>query len=73
LERATDLQGAAAPGDSGGPAFIEIDGKSCVAGVGVATDDTNADKIVGNYGDREVYVRVSAYAAWIEDTIKKND
>ena len=43
LEKATDLQGAAAPGDSGGPAFIEVDGKTYLAGIGFGTDDTNGD------------------------------
>jgi hypothetical protein len=37
-----------------------------VAGIGYATDDTNADGIVGNAGDWEIYARVSAYAGWIE-------
>ncbi len=63
---ASDLQGAATPGDGGGPAFIETPEGLFVAGIGCATEDTNADGIVGNVGDQEIYARVSAFAAWIE-------
>lgn len=65
-DEASDLQGAAAPGDSGGPAFFEIGGTIWLAGVGYATDDANANGIVGDAGDWELYVRVSAFAAWID-------
>lgn len=68
-EEASDLQGAAAPGDSGGPAYIENDEGLFVAGIGYATDDSNADGIVGNAGDWELYVRVSAFVPWIEATM----
>lgn len=65
-DEASDLQGAAAPGDSGGPAYIQTDEGLFVAGIGYATDDTNANGIVGDPGDWEVYARVSAFADWIE-------
>lgn len=65
-EEASDLQGAAAPGDSGGPAFIQTAEGLFVAGIGYATEDTNGDGIVGNVGDWEIYARVSAFASWIE-------
>lgn len=65
-EDASDLQGAAAPGDSGGPAYIQAGGQLFVAGIGYATDDTNADGIIGNPGDWELYARVSAFVPWIE-------
>jgi hypothetical protein len=68
-DEASDLQGAAAPGDSGGPAFIETPEGIFVGGIGYATDDSNADGIVGNAGDWELYVRVSAFVAWIEATM----
>jgi hypothetical protein len=71
-DKATDLEGAGGPGDSGGPAFIEEDGKVYVAGVSSFTDDANGDGIIGNYGDREAYTRVSAFAEWIDKTIKEN-
>ena len=68
-DEASDLQGAAAPGDSGGPAFMETPEGLFVAGIGYATDDANADGIVGNVGDWELYVRISAYVEWIEATM----
>jgi hypothetical protein len=70
-DEASDLQGAAAPGDSGGPLFIEVDGTKFVAGIGYATDDSNANGIVGDVGDWELYVRVSTFAGWIDDTMWK--
>jgi secreted trypsin-like serine protease len=54
-EEASDLQGRATPGDSGGPAFIEAPQGILVAGIGSATE-----------GDWEIYARVSAFVPWIE-------
>jgi hypothetical protein len=65
-DEASDLQGAAAPGDSGGPAFLETPAGIFVAGIGSATIDANHNKIVGDPGDEELYVRVSAFVPWIE-------
>jgi hypothetical protein len=52
-----------------GPAFIETPEGILVAGIGYATDDANADGIIGNVGDWELYVRVSAFVTWIEATM----
>ena len=68
-DEASDLQGAAAPGDSGGPAFFETPDGLQVMGIGSATDDTNANGIVGDPGDWEIYVRVSTFAKWIDGVI----
>lgn len=68
-DEASDLQGAAAPGDSGGPIFFETRDGLWVMGIGSATDDTNANGIVGDPGDWEVYARVSYFAPWIEATM----
>ena len=54
-EDASDLQGAATPGDSGGPAILETKDGMFVAGIGQATD-----------GEWELYARVSAFAPWID-------
>jgi hypothetical protein len=70
-DEASDLQGAAAPGDSGGPFFIEDERGVRVAGIGYATDDSNADGIVGNIGDLELYVRISTFADWIDEAMFK--
>ncbi len=69
-ETATDLEGTGGPGDSGGPAFIEEDGRIFVAGVSSATDDSNSNGIVGDFGDREIFTRVSSFAEWIDETTK---
>ena len=68
-DEASDLQGAAAPGDSGGPAFVNTPEGLRVIGIGYATDDTNANGIVGDVGDWEIYARVSTYYDWIEKTM----
>jgi hypothetical protein len=54
-EDASDLQGAAAAGDSGGPAIIETREGLYVAGIGSATE-----------GEWELYARASAFAPWID-------
>jgi hypothetical protein len=68
-EEASDLQGAAAPGDSGGPAYVQTEAGLFVIGIGSATDDTNDNKIIGDPGDWELYVRVSTFVPWIEAVI----
>jgi hypothetical protein len=65
-DEASDLQGAAAPGDSGGPAFVETPAGLFVIGIGSATDDANSNGIIGDAGDWELYVRVSTFVPWIE-------
>ena len=55
---ASDLQGAATPGDSGAPAFIETPAGLWVAGIAHGTE-----------GEWETYARVSAFAPWIEATM----
>jgi hypothetical protein len=52
---ASDLQGAATPGDAGGPAYIQTPDGLFVAGIGNAADN-----------DWEYYARVSAFVTWIE-------
>ena len=68
-DEASDLQGAAAQGDSGGPAFVNTPEGLRVIGIGYATDDTNANGIVGDIGDWEIYARASTYADWILRTM----
>lgn len=65
---ALDLEGTTGPGDSGGPAFLEQDGKLYLLGVGSFSDDDFREK--GSwYGTRNHYARVSARRQWILDTI----
>lgn len=68
-DEASDLQGAAGPGDSGCPAFVEMRGALFVIGISSATDDANANGIVGDPGDWEIYARVSFFVPWIEATM----
>jgi hypothetical protein len=68
---ASDLQGAATTGDGGGPAYVEVGERILVAGIVSRTEDTNRDGILGNVGDWEWLTRVSAFAAWIDETMGK--
>lgn len=64
----TDLEGISGPGDSGGPAILERDGRPLVAGVSVW--GRSGEKGRGTYGATEGYTRVSRYRDWIAQAIK---
>ena len=64
----TDLEGTAGPGDSGGPAFIMVDGQPKVAGV--SSLGAPGENGPGTYGAMEHYVRVSAYKDWLAKTMQ---
>lgn len=66
---ATELEGISGPGDSGGPAIIEHDGRSFVIGVSSANDDKGADGPC-RYNSTEYYARVSSAADWIAQTMQ---
>jgi hypothetical protein len=66
---ASDLQGAMAPGDAGGPIFIETDDGIRVLGIALGTEDANANGILGDIGDWENCARVSAFGDWVEKTM----
>lgn len=53
------LEGAAVPGDSGGPVFAKIDGKWTVIGL------TSHGSIASGYGDVDFNTRVSVHSEWI--------
>jgi len=59
-DEASDLQGAATAAEVGHPAFIETKTGIFVAGIGLAPA-----------GDWEPYLRVSAFADWIDTTMFK--
>lgn len=65
----TPLEGICGDGDSGGPAYVEVDGVLHVIGVGSAQDARPVDKKLGHYGVLEIYPRVSAFEDWIRATI----
>jgi hypothetical protein len=66
---ALDLEGISGPGDSGGPALIEVDGKHVIAGVSSGQNDYGKGE--GRYGADEYYVRVCAYAEWIAEMMRE--
>jgi len=53
-----------APGDSGGPAFLNVSGSYYVAGI--TSGGSNAD---AGLGDESFDTRVDAYAAWIDSIV----
>ena len=61
----TELEGVGGPGDSGGPALIEVSGKWQVAGVSSASMDGKP----GQYGVTDVYTRVGSYLEWIDGVV----
>jgi secreted trypsin-like serine protease len=53
-----------APGDSGGPAFVNVSGRYYVAGVTSGGDQANA-----GIGDHSFDTRVDAFASWIDSVV----
>ena len=68
-ENTTELEGVSGPGDSGGPAFIDIDNVRYIIGVSSNQADSDSGK-QGVYGVTEYYARISFYKKWIEKNIK---
>ena len=65
----TELEGISGPGDSGGPAFIEINGQKYLAGISSNQLNEQIGVKEGHYGVIEYYTRVSSYIHWIEEVI----
>jgi hypothetical protein len=61
---ATELEGAPAGGDSGGPALLRVGSDVFVAGISSAGFDGATGP--ATYGAIDVYTRVSTHVAWIE-------
>jgi hypothetical protein len=59
-------EGVGAPGDSGGPAILNVGGKPFLAGVSSASMDGKP----GQYGVVDVYARVGSYLDWIDANIR---
>jgi hypothetical protein len=59
------LEGMGAPGDSGGPALIEVKGAWEVSGV-----SSGSRGEPGAYESTDIYVRVSGYLGWIDSLMK---
>ncbi len=69
-EHATELEGISGPGDSGGAAYQEIDGKLYVVGVSSWQDTRPTNHVQGLYGVIEHYVRVAPHYPWITATMR---
>ena len=65
----TELEGISGPGDSGGPAFIEKEGKFFLVGI---SSHQKSDGPRGRYGVTEYYTRVSMYQKWIDSVIRSD-
>jgi hypothetical protein len=62
---ASDLQGAAGPGDEGAPAFVEKQGQLFVAGIAQGPRGGAMPRV----GAWDLYTRVSSYADWIDEAM----
>jgi hypothetical protein len=69
-EHVTDLEGISGPGDSGGAAYQQIDGKLYVLGVSSWQDTRPTHRVQGLYGVIEHYVRVAPHYSWIMQTLQ---
>ena len=58
LDAASDLQGGLSPNETGAPLFLQTAEGLHVAGIATGTD-----------GKRDTYVRVSAYAGWVDSVL----
>lgn len=67
-----DLEGISGPGDSGGPALLEVKKKAFLLGVGSGNDDGGQGLPECTYGTTEYYARVSPHVEWIQDAIKND-
>jgi hypothetical protein len=64
----TDLEGISGPGDSGGPALLEVGGKLYTLGVS-STNSGRREEEHCKYGTTETYTRVSTSREWIEKVV----
>jgi hypothetical protein len=67
---ASDLQGAALREETGAPAYIDGGSRVTLGGILAAVEEPRADAPSGSVGEREIFTRVSAYAAWIDATAR---
>ena len=65
----SELEGISGPGDSGGPALIQVGGADHVAGISVWGKP--GPKGRGTYGATEGYTRVSTHASWLRGVMAR--
>lgn len=56
-----------APGDSGGPGFLDVDGDAFIASITSGGSEADA-----GFGDIAFNTRVDAYADWVDDVVEGN-
>lgn len=67
----TELEGISGPGDSGGPALIQIDEGWAIAGISSGNNDDSGQGLgMGHYGTSEYYTRVSFQIDWIKSVMQ---
>lgn len=64
----TEMEGISGPGDSGGPALLEVDGRTLILGVSSTNDDAGAAGPC-RYHSTEFYARVSTALEWVHTTL----
>ncbi len=62
-----DLEGISGPGDSGGPAFVERDGRLYT--IGVSSRNSGSGDEHCTYGTIETYARVSTATGWLREVM----
>lgn len=67
-QNATDLEGISGPGDSGGPAFVNVDSQLYVVGVSSYQEPNSYEE--AHYGVKEYYTRVSAFHQWVTSVME---
>jgi hypothetical protein len=65
----TAMEGISGPGDSGGPALLEVGGEVLLAGISSGQDARAQGNREGVYGVLEYYTRVSSYVDWIDGIV----
>lgn len=66
-ETATSLEGISGPGDSGGPALVEMNELLYIVGVSAYQKGNGFEE--GHYGVKEYYSRVSTHYPWLREII----
>lgn len=64
----TEFEGVGAAGDSGCPAFIDVEGVPHIAGLN-SYGDGNGNADVGQYGARDYQTRISQYLPWLDEQV----
>ena len=70
-DTALPLEGISGPGDSGGPAFLQVGNQRYLIGVSAWQDSASTDWQEGRYGVVEYYSRISHHLGWLQATMEQ--